>query len=371
MATHFLDIGFDESISDEDLWDILVERAEAAEQSNDMNGILVHNVDEYTFFTVTIDEHIALWYKTMRDNSSNIIWENFAMHYNTERFQIMKELKWVYEDEETAIFQGWIKGCDYPLNIQVIDKLLFPNIEEDVEYNVEIVCFADELKLYTTEEEFCADHGMMSPKSLIPIGTFSLNEEDESQTSYVWMNGIIKRVERKINSYTGNPYYHLLIESLDAEYDVLVAEGLIDQELEVNDIVSVHGWLSGFIYGGVKNYFFRIKETPKTEEEFHELIEKRLMALIPSVPYDCITVDIENSKEMNGINFIQTACYDEDKYLVEVGKNKDGQNYLYRLDELDLRCVISLFRDTCLLKKQPDLTNWMDVTEILTENEDK
>ena len=128
MATHFLDMGFDEDISDENLWEILVKRMEIAQQSNNMDGILIHNLGGCTFYTITIDEHISLWYKTTHDKASGITWENFAMHYNTERSQIMKDLKWVYEDEDMAIFQGWLKGCDYPLNIQVVDKLLFPNI---------------------------------------------------------------------------------------------------------------------------------------------------------------------------------------------------------------------------------------------------
>jgi hypothetical protein len=371
MATHFLDMGFNEQISDEELWDILVKRIENARETNCTDGITVNAMGEYTFFTLLIDDSIELWYKTLVNKSSITAWEDFEMHYNTHRVQIMEGLKWVYEDEVEAIFQGFIKDCDYPLNIQVVDKLLFPKIEEDMEYNVEIVCFANDVQVYKTAEEFFAHHKMMSPKSIIPMGTFSLDDDEEVQTSDVWMNGIIKRVERKINSYTGNAYYHLLIESLDADYDVLVAESLINKELKEDYIVSVHGWLSGFIYGGVENYFPRIEKNPKTEEEFHEIIEKRLMALIPSIPYDCITVDIENPKEMDGITFIQAACYDEGKYLLEIGKNRGEKNCLYRLDELDLKSIINLFRETCLFRKIPDLTNWEDVTEILAKDKVK
>ena len=228
----------------------------------------------------------------------------------------------------------------------------------------------------------------MGIKSIIPIGTFNLNYEEKPfkhiyhrlhsidepylnneeayQTSEAWINGVVQSFERKINSYTGKGYYHIVLESLDTEFDILAAEELIDKPLEINDIISVVCWLSGKIGKAVEgnSYYNYVNNETMSSEDFIELIENPMKAL-QDKPQEHIVVNFQSSEKMNELTFIQSARYD-DFYLVEIGKDDNGEPRLYRLDELDLNKAIQTFYEVCVLKKLPDLSTWKDMTkEIL------
>ena len=82
----------------------------------------------------------------------------------------------------------------------------------------------------------------MDIRSIIPIGQF-----EEEQTSDVYFNGIVKSIELKTNSHTGLSFYHLIVENAAMDFDVIMEEEFVPK-IELGDIVSVVGWLSGKIY---------------------------------------------------------------------------------------------------------------------------
>lgn len=352
MVRHCVGVGFNEDFESEHSIQILRDNIKNAKKIT---------IGDVHFFVVRIDEHIQIWYKTEIVEETILI-NTCTVHYDTEKTQKIINPEWVYEDEDIAILQVAFEEDSYHLNVEIIDKRIGEEIDCNREYYCQIVCFAEEVELFKTEKAFREQHGKMGTQSVIPTGTFSLNGEDEVQTAHIWINGIVRKADRKVNSYTGKGYYHLVVESYGAEFDILVAEDLLDVQVEVNDLISAVCWLSGRVGNEVKGngYYNYVTSESMTAEDFIELIEKPMKSL-QDKPGEHIVVNFEQPEKMGNITFIQSARYGK-KYLVEVGKTANEKHSLYRLDELDLGQAIQIFEEVCVLKKIPDLSAWEDMT---------
>lgn len=238
MANHFSDMGFNNICDETDIVQILKDNIETAKEIK---------VGRYHFFCVCIDGCIEIWYKTLITHRRGVEIVHWTLHYNTETTTKIINPEWVRKEKGCEILQIWFEDETYPFNIEVVDKKLTQRINFNKSYHCQIACFADAVEIFKTEKGFSEQYGIMGTKSVIPTGTFDLGKEKTEQTAQAVINGIVKGFQRKTNSYTGESYYHVVLESIDVDFDVLVAEALIDQQLEINDIMSVRCWVSGRI----------------------------------------------------------------------------------------------------------------------------
>jgi hypothetical protein len=143
-----------------------------------------------------------------------------------------------------GIVSLWDANESYPMNVTVPNAIGVPELREGKVYKAQITCFAEAVDVYKSEEDFHKDHDNMVTQAFIPIGQFGEMFEDQEQSSRAWFSGIVKKINRRTNSYTKNDFYHLLIESYDMSFDVLVDATSV-KNVEIGDIISVTAWLSG------------------------------------------------------------------------------------------------------------------------------
>ena len=86
----------------------------------------------------------------------------------------------------------------------------------------------------------------LAEKSFFPIGQFTQynGSDDDSENAKAIINGIIKNIIPKTNSYTKCNYFLLTVESLDMEFDILVDEKELPEFASVGNIVSATVWIS-------------------------------------------------------------------------------------------------------------------------------
>ena len=144
---------------------------------------------------------------------------------------------------------------DYPLLFESPNFYQTALDGSDIIAEAQVTAFAKEVKIFTDEDERKKDKiwGFWAPQSFVPSGTFSTKENYESfeQQPVAIFSGYIKKVLLKRNEITGNKFYHLIVESLSASYDVVADPALLLSEPQVGNILSGQFYLSGKIVNNI------------------------------------------------------------------------------------------------------------------------
>ena len=202
------------------------------------------------FLYIYADKDVEFWFPI--DSDGSIDPTSFEMHYNTNRWIDLSGPEWVKTDESGigGILCLWDYNAIYPMNICVPNAFCVAELTEEKYYKCQIACFAESIEIYKSEEEFSSNFGNLNMQAFIPLGQFATEE----QSSHAHICGIVKEVQKKTNSVTGNDYYHLLIDTHYNDFDVFVDEELVDS-IEIGDIVSVIAFMTGKIrpaYEGIE-----------------------------------------------------------------------------------------------------------------------
>lgn len=237
MPSHLSDVGF--KFSEENFYDELIQTFESLMRGSSREI----TVGDNTYLVLYLDRDIEFWLPVgenrMLDPTS------FELHFNTHRWDDIVNPSW--ESKENRDMQGivslWDANESYSMNVTVPNAICVPELREGKAYKAQITCFAEAVDVYKNEEDFHKDHDNMGTQAFIPIGQFGEMFEDEEQSSRAWFSGIVKKISRRTNSYTKNDYYHLLVESYDMSFDVLVDATCVES-VEIGDIISVTAWLS-------------------------------------------------------------------------------------------------------------------------------
>ena len=240
MASHLSDIGF--AVSEENYCEDLIKIFED-NMSKTAREICVK---DKRYLVIYVSGDIEFWLPVSENNSINP--EAYELHYNTHRWETVVNPEWVIKtnDGMQGLLTVWTE--DFPINITAPNTALTPNFIEDIDYKCQIACFAETLSIYKNKEEFQNEHEGFSEMSFIPTGAFSPDDDENfEQSSHGWINGIVEKIERKKNSYTGNEYYHILVKCFDIKFDILVDAKEIEHTVSVGDIISATVWMSGKI----------------------------------------------------------------------------------------------------------------------------
>lgn len=238
MPSHFSDIGF--RFREENIYEELIEIFNflMREASREIT------VGDKTYLVLYLDQEIEFWLPVGEDRTLDPT--SFELHFNTHRWDDTVSPSWV--SKENRDMQGvvslWDANENYPMNVTVPNAICVPELREGKVYRTQIACFAEAFDVYKSEEDFHKEYDNMSTQAFIPIGQFGELCDDEEPSSRAWFSGIVKQIHRRTNSYTKNDYYHLLIESYEMSFDVLVDATCVEG-VEIGDVVSITAWLSG------------------------------------------------------------------------------------------------------------------------------
>lgn len=149
-------------------------------------------------------------------------------------------------------------GGSYPIVIDAVDWAAHATSSLPYDASLRIVCFARELTAFPSEEAFLSGERQvdLAPQAFIPIGLFAAaetgasSEDSDGQplpppSSTALFTGRVLEHATLINEMMGLPFEWLLVESLDATYDVVADPMSVNGEIVVGGTVEVAGWLVG------------------------------------------------------------------------------------------------------------------------------
>ena len=237
MPSHLSDVGF--HFNEKNFYDELIQMFDALMQESSRTV----TVSDKTYLVLYIDRDIEFWLPVGENRTIDP--SSFELHFNTHRWDDVVNPEWVskgYRDMQ-GIVTLWEKSEEYPMNITVPNAVCTPRLDNGKVYKAQIVCFAETINAYKSEEDFHKDYEQVSERAFIPTGKFT-EDADDTETSTSFLTGIVKKVNLKTNSYTKNDYCHLLVESYDMDYDILVDAGFA-KGIEIGDIIATMVWMSG------------------------------------------------------------------------------------------------------------------------------
>lgn len=216
MPSHLSDVGF--QFSEENFYDELIHTFETLirESSREIN------IADKTYLVLYVDKNIEFWLPIGEDRMIDPT--AFELHFNTHRWSDVINPSWISKDygDMQGIVSLWDVNESYPINITVPNAICVPELREGKIYKTQITCFAEVFDVYENEDDFNKEHEKIGTQAFIPIAQFAEMTDDEGQSSRAWFSGIVREIHRRTNSHTKNDYYHLLVESYDMDFDVLV-----------------------------------------------------------------------------------------------------------------------------------------------------
>ena len=272
MASHLSDLGFrfSEENFQEEFFEMIQDGMQIASNDITING--------QSYIIVYIDD-IEIWMPADEDNVVNPL--DFEIHYNTKRWVDVINPEWVTKEEDGT--QGmacvWESGERYPMNIRVPNAACVPEFKEDKVYRCQIAGLVESLMHFKSADEFHAEIENLDHRAFIPIGQFDLDEENPGQSPVALINGVVKLIEKKVNSYSSGEYFHIVLETYCMDVDLFADPEWIETNIEVGDILSVGAYLTGkirrkYVGDDIKD-LERLKQgnkALKTLEDLYEIV---------------------------------------------------------------------------------------------------
>lgn len=142
-----------------------------------------------------------------------------------------------------------VETCDdreMPLNIFIDNYEDYAGLEECY-CEIDIQGVSRDVEIFDSEEDYCATAHTMAPVSLIPVGTFPLNPQDDDfkPSPYVSFSGIVQDAEIDLDTDENTPNCKLTIETYGFTFDLYIH---YDGNIELQGIVCGTAWLYGDIH---------------------------------------------------------------------------------------------------------------------------
>ncbi len=188
---------------------------------------------------------------------------DYNFHYVSGRYNPIRVMKCLQSDTEgksglyaceVDLDEGNGDGIpEVPINLFLPAAELMGPLEPGGEYEAQIACFAETITVYRSkkEHEAAVKKGSvtMAAEGFIPSGTFGLQGDMDFEPSpRAIISGIVEKVERKINDYTGQCFDYLQVYCLGMDYDVLVDPILYDGLPETGAVVHGLFWMSALVW---------------------------------------------------------------------------------------------------------------------------
>ena len=152
-----------------------------------------------------------------------------------------------FEDYEDGKMARLITTGEYEIPINVfIDNA---NDYEDMGHGfctIDVSAMGSSIEIYKDEEDYRSAGTCMDIISMIPVGTFPLDDDDEDfeESPHILFSGKVIEAEANPDADEDEPDYCLCIETLGFEMNLFVKS---DEEIENGNIVHGVAWLFGDI----------------------------------------------------------------------------------------------------------------------------
>lgn len=149
---------------------------------------------------------------------------------------------WVLPDNLDAANSG-----SYPIVFDVPNFYTLNSIQLPAMREVQIAAFAHKISVYSSKEAF-QNSGLhnLGIRSFIPSGTFTPDGKTiDPPESLAIITGTVVDCEEKTNSLTQSKFHWMLVDSYDAQFDVVCDIDQLPRPPKNGDIVSGSFWLSG------------------------------------------------------------------------------------------------------------------------------
>lgn len=246
MASHFSDLGFrfSEENFPEEFMKMVEKAAQASAEDVYANG--------KRYLKICIDDAIEFWFPAGEDD--RLEFGRFEFHYNTDRWDDVIEPEWIERtpDSMQGLASFWDVEDNHPMNAYIPNAACAPDFVEGKTYQAQVACLVETLEHYKSEADYYKHAESLDHRAFIPIGQFT-SEENAEQTPHALINGVVKQVEKKVNSLHGGAYYHILLESFYMNFDLLADEVLFQEVPEVGDILSTGCYLTARLQNSSQN----------------------------------------------------------------------------------------------------------------------
>ncbi|MDX2257789.1 MAG: hypothetical protein NW205_02625 [Hyphomicrobiaceae bacterium] len=152
-------------------------------------------------------------------------------------------------------FYAWVGPDDdgagaYPIVFDAVDFAAHLEREWPAERRVRLTGFAREVKAYASEDDFIAAQSEgpgFAPQSFFPVGLFAAADGNEaaSPSSHALLAGRVAETAEYVNEATGQRYLWLLVDGLEAQFDVVAAPDVVSGSIVPGGTVQVHCWMFG------------------------------------------------------------------------------------------------------------------------------
>lgn len=177
----------------------------------------------------------------------------FIPSYKGKTVQNVKKVDLIFSKQCVACvgMNLWIErgNEEYPLIVDLPNYLENKEIDWKAVSQVQITLFPHELHHWKSIEDFKNSDdpiAKLATKSFIPSGTFSINNDPNFiQKAECICSGIVTFVEKKTNGFTGQDFFHLVIDTYAAEYDVVTETSVFKETPAVGSVVCGTFWVCG------------------------------------------------------------------------------------------------------------------------------
>ena len=166
------------------------------------------------------------------------------------RIRLEKRVTRPEQDFLDGAFYGTFGSGDYPVVFDCPDSALSRARRLPTDVDVQIAAFAMSIEVFDSQEAFRSKVPRFSSRSYIPSGTFNPTPDGgtiDPPISTAIFSGHITKSALKRNEYSGNEFYWVIAESLDASFDVVIDPQLVERAPKVGDVLLGSFWLSGRI----------------------------------------------------------------------------------------------------------------------------
>ena len=148
-----------------------------------------------------------------------------------------------YRDDEKLAELNTTDGLEIPMLICIDNYAEVADMKEGYCY-IDVMGIGKNVEVYPTIEAFKCSHEGVHYISMIPIGSFSLKEDDEDfeKSPRILFSGILRAFERNVSAEEDEPNVCLTVETLEFTVNFLTH---YDGDLDVGYIVCG----SAFLYG--------------------------------------------------------------------------------------------------------------------------
>lgn len=267
MASHLSDIGF--LINEDTFYDDMVEIFETHIEKSSREI----SIGEKSYLVIYIDKDIEFWLPI--GEGKTIDPTNFELHYNTHRWEEISNPEWIAKtaDGLQGVLNVWGGEESFPININIPNAIFLSSFTEEIRYLGQMACFVENIDVFNDVESFQKANEGFSEMSFIPTGAFKTDDDENfEQDATAWINGIVEKIDKKINSYTTKEYLHILVKCFGMKFDLLVDPDSVG-EIKVGDIVSANIWISGKIRKRYEGQEFGNTERVKAGNDHLKTIE--------------------------------------------------------------------------------------------------